>query len=59
MLPHGFKVKAADVGDYTFQFFAGREEAVSSALKSLSTMGIQEVGAVYASARSTTLPPGS
>jgi ABC-type branched-subunit amino acid transport system substrate-binding protein len=40
-----------DVGDYTFPIFAGREEQLSHALKSLTTMGIQEVGAVYASAQ--------
>ena len=40
-----------DVGDYTFPIFAGREEQLGHALKSLTTMGIQEVGAVYASAQ--------
>ena len=40
-----------DVGDYTFPIFAAREEQLSHALKSLTTMGVQEVGAVYASAQ--------
>jgi ABC-type branched-subunit amino acid transport system substrate-binding protein len=43
-----------DVGDYTFAIFAAREEQLSHALKSLTTMGIQEVGAIYASAQEYT-----
>jgi ABC-type branched-subunit amino acid transport system substrate-binding protein len=38
-----------EVGDYTFPIFAAREEQLSHALKSLTTMGVQDVGAVYAS----------
>jgi hypothetical protein len=38
-----------DVGDFTFPIFAAREEQLSYALKSLTNLGIQDVGAVFAS----------
>ena len=40
-----------DVGDFTFPIFAAREEQLSHALKSLTTLGIQDVGALFASAQ--------
>lgn len=38
-------------GDYTFPIFANRHAQLVYALKSLSLVGVREVGAVYASAR--------
>ena len=40
-----------DVGDFTFPIFAAREEQLTHALKSLTNLGIQDVGAVFASAQ--------
>lgn len=40
-----------EVDDRTFPIFAARQEQIGHALKSLTTMGVQEVGAVYASAQ--------
>ncbi|NML45484.1 ABC transporter substrate-binding protein [Ramlibacter sp. G-1-2-2] len=40
-----------EIGDATFPIFAGRREQIEHALKSLSVMGIAEVGAVYAAPR--------
>ena len=39
-----------EVDERTFPIFAARQEQVAHAMKSLSAMGLQEVGAVYASA---------
>jgi ABC-type branched-subunit amino acid transport system substrate-binding protein len=41
--------------DHTFAIFAGRREQIGHALKSLSVGGMQEVGAVFASAREARL----
>ena len=39
-----------EVGERTFPIFAARQEQIGHALKSLTVMGMNEVGAVYASA---------
>lgn len=39
-----------EVDDRTFPIFAARQEQIGHALRSLSVMGLQEVGAVFASA---------
>lgn len=41
---------SAEVDDQTFPIFAARQEQIAYALKTLSVMGLKEVGAVYASA---------
>jgi ABC-type branched-subunit amino acid transport system substrate-binding protein len=46
---------ALDIDERTFPIFAARQEQVAHALKSLSVSGMQEVGAVFASAREATL----
>jgi ABC-type branched-subunit amino acid transport system substrate-binding protein len=38
-----------EVDDRTFPIFAGRQEQIGHALKSLTAMGVQDVGVVYAS----------
>ncbi|HSI47860.1 MAG TPA: ABC transporter substrate-binding protein [Ideonella sp.] len=40
-----------DVDERTFPIFAARQEQIGHALKSLTVMGVQEIGAVYASSR--------
>ena len=40
---------SVDVDDRTFPIFAARQDQINHALKSLTVMGVQEVGAVYAS----------
>jgi len=40
-----------ETDERTFPIFAGRQEQIAHALKSLSVMGVQEVGAVFASTR--------
>jgi ABC-type branched-subunit amino acid transport system substrate-binding protein len=40
-----------NVDDRTFPIFAARQEQIGHALKSLSVMGVSELGAVYASAQ--------
>ena len=40
-----------DPDDRTFPIFSGRQEQITHALKSLTLSGVQEVGAVFASAR--------
>lgn len=40
-----------EVDDRTFPIFAARQEQIGHALKSLTVIGVQEVGAVFASAR--------
>jgi hypothetical protein len=42
---------ALEVDERTFPIFAGRHEQIAHAIRSLSTLGVQEVGAVYASSR--------
>jgi ABC-type branched-subunit amino acid transport system substrate-binding protein len=42
---------SAEVDDQTFPIFAARQEQIAYALKTLSIMGLKELGAVYASAR--------
>jgi hypothetical protein len=42
---------AVEVDDRTFPIFAGRQEQIAHALKSLTVGGVQEVGAVFASER--------
>jgi ABC-type branched-subunit amino acid transport system substrate-binding protein len=42
---------STEVDDRTFPIFAARQEQIGHALKSLTTLGVQEVGAVYASQR--------
>ena len=44
--------------DFTFPIFAGRREQIAHALKSLTVMGIGEVGAVFASPRDFRLYQG-
>ncbi|MFZ2218208.1 MAG: ABC transporter substrate-binding protein [Rhodoferax sp.] len=39
------------VDDVTFPIFASRQDQIAQALKSLSTMGVPEIGVVYASQR--------
>jgi hypothetical protein len=39
-----------EIDDRTFPIFAARQEQIGHALKSLAVMGLQDVGAVYASA---------
>lgn len=46
---------SVEVDDHTFTIFAGRREQIGHALKSLSVGGMQEVGAVFASAREAQL----
>jgi ABC-type branched-subunit amino acid transport system substrate-binding protein len=41
--------------DRTFTIFSGRQEQIAHALKSLTVSGVQEVGAVFASAREARL----
>jgi ABC-type branched-subunit amino acid transport system substrate-binding protein len=41
--------------DRTFPIFAGRQEQIAFALKSLTVMGVQAVGAIYATAQDWTL----
>ncbi len=40
-----------DIDERTFPIFAARQEQIGHALKSLSALGVQEVGAVFASRR--------
>lgn len=40
---------SVDIDEHTFPIFAARQEQISHALKSLTSMGMTEVGAVYAS----------
>jgi ABC-type branched-subunit amino acid transport system substrate-binding protein len=40
-----------DVDERTFPIFAARQEQIGHAIKSLSLMGVQDIGAVYASGR--------
>jgi ABC-type branched-subunit amino acid transport system substrate-binding protein len=40
-----------EIDDKTFPIFAARQEQMAYALKSLSTMGLKELGAVYATGR--------
>ena len=42
---------SAEVDDQTFPIFAARQEQIAYALKTLSVMGLKEMGAVYASPR--------
>ena len=42
---------SAEVDDQTFPIFAARQEQIAYALKTLSAMGLKDLGAVYASAR--------
>lgn len=41
---------AMDVDDRTFPIFADRQQQISHALKSLTAVGVQDIGAVYAGA---------
>lgn len=41
---------SAEIDDQTFPIFAARQEQIAYALKTLSVMGLKELGAVYASA---------
>ena len=43
------------VDERTFPIFAARQEQIGHALKSLTLMGVQEIGAIYASGREHTL----
>lgn len=42
---------AMELGDQTFPIFSARQEQISYALKTLSVMGLKELGVVYASPR--------
>lgn len=44
----------ADIDDRTFPIFAARQEQIAFALKTLSIMGLKELGAIYATAREKT-----
>jgi ABC-type branched-subunit amino acid transport system substrate-binding protein len=44
-----------DVDDRTFPIFAGRQEQIGHALKSLTSVGVQDVGAVFATEADHTL----
>lgn len=44
-----------EIDEHTFPIFAGRQEQIAHAFKSLSVMGVSEVGAVFASAREADL----
>lgn len=46
---------SVEVDDRTFPIFATRQDQINHALKSLTVMGVQEVGAVYASQAEHTL----
>ncbi len=46
---------SAEIDEQTFPIFAARQEQIAHALKSLSAIGLQEVGAVFASAREQAL----
>jgi len=46
---------STEVDERTFPIFAARQEQIIHALKSLTLMGVQEIGAVYASGREHTL----
>jgi ABC-type branched-subunit amino acid transport system substrate-binding protein len=43
-----------EIDDKTFPIFAARQEQIAYALKSLSTMGLKELGAIYATAQDYT-----
>jgi ABC-type branched-subunit amino acid transport system substrate-binding protein len=40
---------SSELGDHTFPIFADRQDQISYIVKSLSVMGVQEVGVIYAS----------
>lgn len=42
---------SVEIGESTFPIFAARQEQIAHAMKSLASMGVQELGAVYASTR--------
>jgi len=42
---------SVEIDDKTFPIFAARQEQMAYALKSLSTMGLKELGAIYATAQ--------
>ncbi len=44
-----------EIDEQTFPIFAARQEQIAYALKTLSVMGLHELGAVYASARAYTV----
>lgn len=46
---------SVEVDDRTFPIFAARQEQIGYALKSLSVIGVQELGAVYSSAQEQAL----
>jgi len=46
---------SVEIDERTFPIFAGRQEQIAHALKSLSVMGVQEFGAVFATARESDL----
>jgi len=46
---------SVEVDEQTFPIFAARQEQIAHALKSMSVIGLQEVGAVFASAREQSL----
>ncbi len=45
---------SAEIDDRTFPIFAARQEQIAYALKTLSTLGLKELGAIYATAREKT-----
>jgi len=49
---------SVEVDERTFPIFAARQEQIAHAVKSLAVMGMQEIGAVYASNREHTLYRG-
>jgi hypothetical protein len=46
---------SVEIDERTFPIFAARQEQIAHAIKSLAVMGMQEIGAVYASSREHTL----
>ncbi len=56
-IPHAapwLQNSSLDIDDKTFPIFAGRQEQITYALKSLTTMGLKELGAIYATAQDYT-----
>lgn len=53
-IPHAapwLQNSSLEIDDKTFPIFAARQEQIAYALKSLSTMGLKELGAIYATAQ--------
>jgi ABC-type branched-subunit amino acid transport system substrate-binding protein len=56
-IPHAapwLQNSSLEIDDKTFPIFAGRQEQIAYALKSLTRMGLKELGAIYATAQDYT-----